>query len=45
MSDVKVKSSDTEKLVRGQISELIEYKKNTEDLKDCLLYTSQSPRD
>jgi len=34
MSDVKVKSSDTEKLVRGQISELIEYKKNTEDLKE-----------
>ena len=34
MSDVKVKSSDTEKLVRGKISELIEYKKNTEDLKE-----------
>ena len=34
MSDVKVKSSDTEKLVRSKISELIEYQKNTEDLKE-----------
>ena len=34
MSDVKVKTSETEKLVRDKISELIKFRKETDDLKE-----------
>ena len=34
MSDIKVKSSETEKLVRDKISELIQFRKENDDLKE-----------
>ena len=34
MSDVKVKQSDTEKLVRDKISELLSFREEDQDLKE-----------
>ena len=34
MSDVKVKQSDTEKLVRDKISELISFREEDQDIKE-----------
>ena len=45
MVKTETKHSDAEQLVRSKLDELIQFRSQTDDIKDCLLYTSPSPRD